>query len=132
MSLRITRAANTRIFLGTNLDQRDMEATATDTVWIRKVENLERQSALINVRNHEGVVEATLGIEESLGIREGVSVKLKGISETWATAMPYCESCGRGEKTSKQRLVAQAKVEVSAPKDVQIFRDDMVKGKKNA
>lgn len=130
MSLRITRAANTRIFLGTNLDKRDMEATATDTVWIRKVENLERQSALINVRNSEGVTEATLGIDESLDIRDGVSVKLKGISETWATAMPYCESCGRGDKTTKKRLVAQAKVEVSAPKNIQIFRDDIISTKK--
>ena len=130
MSLRITRAANTRIFLGTNLDKRDMEATATDTVWVRKVENLNRQSALINVRSREGVVEATLGIEESLGIREGVSIKLKGISETFATALPYCDSCGRGDKTTKKRLIAQAKVEVSAPKEVQIFRDDIISTKK--
>lgn len=130
MSLRITRAANTRIFLGTNLDKRDMETTATDTVWIRKVENLERQSALVNVRSREGVVEATLGIEESLDIRKGVSIKLKGISETFATALPYCDSCGRGDKTTKKRLIAQAKVEVSAPKEVQIFRDDIISTKK--
>jgi hypothetical protein len=107
-----------------------MEATATDTVWVRKVENLNRQSALINVRSREGVVEATLGIEESLGIREGVSIKLKGISETFATALPYCDSCGRGDKTTKKRLIAQAKVEVSAPKEVQIFRDDIISTKK--
>ena len=130
MSLRITRAANTRIYLGEHLDRADMEATATDTVWVRKVENLERQSALINIRNIEGVTEASIGIEETLEIRDGVSVKLKGISESWATALPYCNLCQRGDRSQKKRLIAQAKVEISAPKNVQIFRDDIISTKK--
>jgi len=130
MSLRITRAVNTRIYIGRGLEKLRMESTATDTVWIRKVENLESQSALINVRGPEGVTEASIGLEETFEIRDGVSVKLKGVSESWAAALPYCSVCHRGDRSQKKRLIAQAKLEITAPLDVKIFRDDIISTKK--
>tara|TARA_B100001094_G_C17915750_1_gene663435 strand:+ start:108 stop:503 length:396 start_codon:yes stop_codon:yes gene_type:complete len=130
MSLRITRAANTRIYLGEHLNQQNMEGTATDTVWIRRVDNLDQQTAVINVSNREGVSEAVLEVEQGYEIREGVSVKLKGISETWTSPDPFCEACGRGNRSKKKQLVCQAKVEVVAPEHINILRDDVVSGKK--
>ena len=137
MSLRITRAANTRIFLGENLEQQNMSGTATDTIWIRRVESSRKeQSALLNIRNSDGVVETTLGMGEGYPIRDGVEVKLKGISDFWTNVIPFCKVCGRGDRhdvsgSPQKRLIAQAKLEVSAPNAVKIFRDDIVSGERN-
>ena len=125
--LRITRAADTRIYGGNSLDPNDLEGTADHTLWIRKVTDLATNKAvLINVKSRAGVSERVLKFKDDypMVLGEGIRVSLEGIQNHWADTSPYCEVCGRGDP-AKKRSVPQAKIGLHAPDSYRWVRHDV-------
>ena len=128
MGLRLTRAANSKLFIGENIDPDNMSETADHTVWVRSVRVGSRENSVLNIANSVGVIEKLFEPEDSLSLTEEISIKLKGSFEHWMKQPPFCMVCGRGDK-KKTRSVPQAKIEINAPRSIGIFRDDIVEAR---
>lgn len=124
--LRITRAADTRIYGGTSLDPDNMENTADHVLWIRKVTDLRTNSSvLINCKSSTGVSERVLKFKDEypMVLGSGIKISLEGIQNHHADTPPFCEMCGRGDPEGK-RMVPQAKLGLTAPDEYRWVRHD--------
>lgn len=129
--LRITRAADSRIYGGTSLDPENLENTADHVLWIRKVTDLRQNSStLINVKSRSGVSERVLRLKDDypMVLGEGIKITLEGIQHHMADTADFCDVCGRGDP-EKKRLVPQAKIGLQAPADYRWIRHDAKRSK---
>lgn len=124
--LRITRAADTRIYGGTSLDPDNLESTADHVLWVRKVTDLRTNSSvLINCNSSTGVSERVLKVKDEypMVLGPGIKISLEGVQNHLADTSPFCEACGRGDPASK-RKVPQAKLGLTAPDSYRWVRHD--------
>jgi len=129
MGLRVSRAANSKLFIGDDIDPANMEETSDHTVWVKSVSvGRNKENSVLNIANRGGVIERLFEPEDEMTIAEGVRIKLKGSFEHWLKQPPFCVVCGRGDKR-KTRAVPQARVEIEAPRSIGIYRDDIVETK---
>jgi len=125
MGLRITRAVNTVVFGGYDLDEKNPNASFDHRIWIRGVRNYkDRQEGIINVKSGLGVEEHVIQIgDDPLFIGEELSIELVGVRERIAHAEPYCEVCGRGHSYT-DRHQPQAELALNAPRNYRLIRDN--------
>lgn len=129
--LRITRAADTVLYGGYNLDPENLEATADHTFWVRKVSELRHGgSAMIHTRTKTGVSDRVVLINDDLPftLDNEIRINLMDIHMDVKEAKPYCEVCGRGSG-SKKKMVPQAKLGLEAPRSYSWTRDDATRRK---
>lgn len=130
--LRITRAADTVLYGGYNLDPENLEGTADHTFWVRKVSELRHGgSAMIHTRTKTGVSDRVVLINEDLPLTldNEIRINLMEIHRDWKEPKAYCEACGRGSD-SKRKMVPQAKLGLQAPREYVWIRDDATQRRK--
>ena len=67
MPLRITRAVDTVLFGGWDLDPSDLEGSCDHRIWVRRVRDTDtHQDALVNIETPEGVVEEIITEDEPI------------------------------------------------------------------
>jgi hypothetical protein len=125
MPLKLTRGADSFLYVGRDLKTSDLDGTSDHRLWVRRINNWDhRQSAIVNVMSDAGVTETVLDRDKnSLALEPGVSVSLSDIVNHRMERSPFCSSCGRGDPMS-HRPVPQLKLSIDAPRDVSIIRDD--------
>lgn len=127
MGLRITRAADSLLYGGFELDGDDLEGSFDHRIWFRRFTSTEKKkSALINIETKDGITESvmlTTGEDSAIELAPSVWLSLMSIHEHWADRPPYCDVCGRGDKQSK-RMIPQGRFGVDAPRSYQVIRDD--------
>lgn len=125
MGLRITRAVNTVVFGGYDLDEKNPNASYDHRIWIRGVRNLrDRQEGIVNIKTLEGVEEHVIQVgEDPLELNEELSIQMVGVRDRVAQAEPYCEVCGRGHSFT-DRHSPQAELALHAPRSYKLIRDN--------
>ncbi len=125
MGLRLTRAVDSVLYGGKNMDPKSPETTFEHKIWIRRVrDHKSKQDCLLNVYSKDGCVEQLMTVGgDILEISPTVSIALVGIQEYWYTPDDLCEVCGRGDP-SKNRVVPQARILVEAPRSYEILRNN--------
>lgn len=125
MGLRITRAVNTVVYGGYELDEKNPSASYDHRIWIRGVRNQrDRQEGIVNVKTDEGVEEHVIHIgDPPLYFGESLSIELVGVRDRIAQAEPYCEVCGRGHSFT-DRQTPQAELALNAPRNYRLVRDN--------
>lgn len=125
MGLRITRAVNTVVYGGYDLDDRNPNASFDHRIWIRGVRShRDRQEGIINVKTDLGVEEHVVQVgDDPLHFGEDLSIEMVGVRDRIAQAEPYCEVCGRGHSFT-DRHTPQAELALNAPRNYRIIRDN--------
>lgn len=127
MGLRITRAADSLLYGGFELDGDDLEGSFDHRIWFRRFTSTEKKkSALVNIETREGITESvmlTTGEDSAIELAPSVWLSLVSIHEHWAERPPFCDVCGRGDKQSR-RMIPQGRFGVDAPRSYQVIRDD--------
>jgi len=127
--LRITRAADTMLYGGYNLDPDNLEKTADHTFWVRKVSDLRHGgSAMIHTKTKSGISDRVVLLNDELPftLDNEIKINLMDIHHDWRDTQPYCEVCGRGNPQKKKK-VPQAKLGLEAPRSYTWIRDDATK-----
>lgn len=121
MPLRITRAVDSVLYGGWDLDPSDLEGSYDHRIWVRRVRNTDdKQDALVNIETREGVIEQLISVgDEPIFIAKEVELEVIGIQQYHVKA----ERQGRGAHP-KTRYIPQAKMSVRAPRDYEIIRHD--------
>ena len=125
MGLRITRAVNTFIYGGYELDEDNPDETSDHRIWIRGVRSLpDRKDCLVNIASDGGIAEHVLVLDEkNLEIAPGIYIELIRIRERGLPVEPVCTACGRGHVfTSKN--IPQAELALHAPRSYKMIRDN--------
>ncbi len=127
MGLRITRSAGTVLYGGYGLDSDNLEETFDHRIWFRRFYSTDKtRSAVLNIESSNGVIESIMGESGSdsvLQIEPEVELTLVGIKDQFIDTEPYCETCGRGDRSPKRR-VPQGRFNVEAPRSYNLIRDD--------
>lgn len=125
MGLRITRAVNTVVFGGYDLDEKNPNASFDHRIWIRGVRNhRDRQEGIINIKSGLGVEEHVIRVgDDPLEISNDVAIEMVGVRDRVAQAEPYCEVCGRGHSFT-DRHSPQAELSLHAPRSYRLIRDN--------
>lgn len=125
MGLRITRAVNTVVFGGYDLDEKNPNASFDHRIWIRGVRNhKDRQEGIINIKSGLGVEEHVIRVgDDPLEISKDVAIEMVGVRDRVAQAEPYCEVCGRGHSFT-DRHSPQAELSLHAPRSYRLIRDN--------
>ena len=125
MGLRITRAVNTVVYGGYDLDENNPNATFDHRIWIRGIRNYkDRQEGIINVKSESGVEEHVIPAgDDPLELAPDIAIELVGVRERIAHAEPYCEVCGRGHSFT-DRKTPQAELALIAPRSYRLIRDN--------
>ena len=125
MGLRITRAVNTVVYGGYDLDENNPNATFDHRIWIRGIRNYkDRQEGIINVKSESGVEEHVIQAgDDPLELAPDIAIELVGVRERIAHAEPYCEVCGRGHSFT-DRKTPQAELALIAPRSYRLIRDN--------
>ena len=125
MGLRITRAVNTVVFGGYDLDEKNPNASFDHRIWIRGVRNhKDRQEGIINIKSGLGVEEHVIRVgDDPLEISNDVAIEMVGVRDRVAQAEPYCEVCGRGHSFT-DRHSPQAELSLHAPRSYRLIRDN--------
>lgn len=126
MGLRITRSAGTVLYGGYSLDGNDLEGSFDHRIWFRRFYSTGKRSAVLNVESNSGVIEAVMqdhGSDAVLQIDPEIELTLVAIKDQFVDTEPYCEVCGRGDRSPKRR-VPQGRFNVEAPRSYQLIRDD--------
>ena len=125
MPLRLTRSAGSKLFVGRNIDPDNMAFTADHTVWTRSVRTGEgMEEAILNISTPRWTVEREFEPGDVVRISDDISVKLKGCFDHLQPQPEYCSACGRGDQKTRREL-PMARIEVDAPRNVTILRDDI-------
>lgn len=129
MPLRITRAVDTVLFGGWNLDPSDLEGSCDHRIWVRRVRDTDtHQDALVNIETPEGVVEEIITEDEPIQLEKGVILQMVGVQQYYLKPEKYCKHCGRGDRFNP-RYIPQARLAVDAPRSYQVIRHDARKKK---
>ena len=125
MGLRITRAVNTVVYGGYELDDKNPNASFDHRIWIRGVRNYrDRQEGIINVKSGLGVEEHVIQVgDDPLELNPDVAIEMVGVRDRIAQAEPYCEVCGRGHSFT-DRHSPQAELSLHAPRSYRLIRDN--------
>lgn len=125
MGLRITRAVNTVVYGGYDLDETNPNQTSDHRIWIRGVRSLrDKQDCLVNITTEEGIEEYPLIVGGGeLSLTPDLSVELVGVRERSVPPEPYCPACGRGH-TFTDRQIPQAELVIQAPRSYKLIRDN--------
>lgn len=124
MALRITRAVDSKLFGGFDLDSSDLEGTSDHIIWVRKVSTKpDFKYAVFNITSGDQTLEVVLESGQEFSLMKNVSFELTGVQEHWADTQPFCEYCGRGD-TKPKRLVPQARLGLTAPREYKFLRHD--------
>ena len=125
MALKITRAVDTRLYGGFDLDPTDLEGTFDHRVWVRKVidgfDN--EQRVVVNIEDSDGITEKVILVGETHSLNDKVVLTLSGVQSHVADQPTYCHYCMRGDLVSK-REIPQARFGIEAPRDYLILRHD--------
>lgn len=124
MPLRITRAVDTVLYGGWDLDPSDLEGSCDHRIWVRRVRDTdEHQDALLNIETPDGVTEEIIDTDTPIELEKGVQVMMKGIQQYFLKPEKYCKHCGRGDRFNP-RYIPQARLAVDAPRSYEVIRDD--------
>lgn len=125
MGLRITRAVNTVVYGGYDLDDKNPNASYDHRIWIRGVRNYrDRQEGIINIKSDLGVEEHVIQVgDEPLELAPNVAIEMVGVRDRVAYAEPFCDVCGRGHSFT-DRHSPQAELSLHAPRDYRLIRDN--------
>ena len=125
MGLRITRAVNTVVFGGYDLNDKNPNASFDHRIWIRGVRNhKDRQEGIINVKSDLGVEEHVIQVGDNpLELAPDIAIEMVGVRDRIAQAEPYCEVCGRGHSFT-DRHSPQAELALHAPRSYRLIRDN--------
>lgn len=125
MGLRVTRAVDSILYGGKDIDPKSPETTYEHKIWVRRVRDHKgKQDCLLNIISDDGCVEQLMTVGgEALEISPTVTISLVGIQEYWYKPDDYCEECGRGDPI-KSRVVPQARILVEAPRSYEIIRNN--------
>ena len=110
MALKITRAVDTRLYGGFDLDPTDLEGTFDHRVWVRKVidgfDN--EQRVVVNIEDSDGITEKVILVGETHSLNDKVVLTLSGVQS----------------HVADQREIPQARFGIEAPRDYLILRHD--------
>ena len=125
MGLRITRAVNTVVFGGYDLDEKNTNASFDHRIWIRGVRrHKDRQEGIINIKTNKGVEEHVIQVGDPLlELAPDVAIEMVGVRDRIGQAEPYCEVCGRGHSCT-DRHTPQAELALHAPRSYRLIRDN--------
>lgn len=125
MGLRITRAVNTVVYGGYDLDDKRPNSSFDHRIWIRGVRNhRDRQEGIVNIKTGLGVEEHVIQVgDDPLYFGEDLSIEMVGVRDRIAQAEPYCEVCGRGHSFT-DRQTPQAELALNAPRNYRLIRDN--------
>lgn len=125
MGLRITRAVNTVVYGGYDLDDKNPNSSFDHRIWIRGVRNYrDRQEGIINVKSGLGVEEHVIRVgDDPLELNPDVAIEMVGVRDRIAHVEPYCEVCGRGHSFT-DRHSPQAELSLHAPRSYRLIRDN--------
>ena len=129
MPLRITRAVDSVLYGGWDLDPSNLEGSCDHRIWVRRVRDTsQHQDALVNVETPDGVTEQILSVGDiPLELERDVMISVVGIQQYFPKPEKYCDVCGRGDRFNK--MIPQAKVSVTAPREYELIRHDARKKK---
>lgn len=128
MPLRITRAVDSVLYGGWNLNPEDLEGSYDHRLWVRRVRDTNKhQDALVNIKTPEGVTEEIIAVGETLELDSDVLLDIVGVQQYFPKPEKYCDACGRGAHFKK--MIPQAKVAVTAPRQYELIRHDARKKK---
>lgn len=129
MPLRITRAVDTVLYGGWDLDPSDLEGSYDHRIWVRRVRDTDNhRDALVNIETPDGVIEQLVDTDEAVELENGVTIKMIGVQQFYLKPEKYCKHCGRGDRF-KSRYIPQARLSVDAPRDYEVIRHDARKKK---
>jgi hypothetical protein len=126
MPLRITRAVDSVLYGGWDLDPSDLEGSFDHRIWVRRVRNTnDKQDALVNIETQEGVVEQLITVgDDPIFIDKDIELEVIGIQQYHVAP----EKRGRGDRP-KSRYIPQARMSVKAPREYEVIRHDARKKK---
>ena len=85
MALRITRAVDSKLFGGFDLDSSDLEGTSDHIIWVRKVSTKpDFKYAVFNITSGDQTLEIVLESGQEFSLMKNVSFELTGVQEHWA------------------------------------------------
>jgi len=130
MPLRITRAVDSVLYGGWDLDPSDLEGSCDHRIWVRRVRDTDaNQDALVNIETQDGVTEQVITADdEPLLLEKNVEIQMVGVQQYYLKPEKYCKSCGRGDHF-KSRYIPQARMAVKAPREYEVIRHDARKKK---
>lgn len=126
MALRITRAVDSRLYGGFDLDSADLERSSDHIVWVRRVSVAPNEKyGIFNIffPKERRTLEIALVSGEEFELVRGVFIKLAGVQNHWIETQEFCDVCGRGDPKPK-RLQPQARLGLTAPREYKFLRDD--------
>ena len=124
MPLRITRAVDSVLYGGWDLDPSDLEGSCDHRIWVRRVRDTDKyRDALINIESQQGVIEEILNIDEPMMVDHGIELKMVGVQRYHLKPEKYCKVCDRGDHF-KSKYVPQARLAVDAPREYEVIRHD--------
>jgi hypothetical protein len=124
MPLRITRAVDSVLYGGWDLDPSDLEGSCDHRIWVRRVRDTDKhQDALINIESQQGVTEEIINIDEPMMVDHGIELKMVGVQRYHLKPEKHCKVCDRGDHF-KSKYVPQARIAVDAPREYEVIRHD--------